>query len=178
MTLYEEEKAAISELNLFRTYKKNSLLLKEGEFSDSSYFVLQGCIRCYYIIDGEEKTTAFFMESESFSPHCVIDKKPSAYYVSCVEDCILGVSTPRMEKDIFKKFPRFESLCRVLSEELLVKNQLSFDDFKNSTPEQRYLHLSQTRPGLIQRVPQYQIASFLGIKPESLSRIRKRLMNS
>jgi CRP-like cAMP-binding protein len=178
MTLTEEEKNAIIEVDIFKSYKKDTILLKEGAHSNKSYFVLQGIIRCYYIVDGEEKTTAFYTESEPFSPLCVIEKEPSTYYVSCLEDCILAVSTPDMEEEVFKKFPRFESLCRILSEELLAKSQLSFDEFKNSTPEQRYLHLSRTRPDLIQRVPQYQIASFLGIKPESLSRIRKRVMHS
>jgi len=51
----------------------------------------------------------------------------------------------------------------------------SFDAFKNSTPKERYLHLLKTRPELIQRVPQHQIASYLGVTPESLSRIRKRI---
>jgi CRP-like cAMP-binding protein len=178
MTLTAEEKNAIIELDIFKSYKKGTVLLKQGEFSEKSYFVLQGIIRSYYILDGEEKTTAFYTESEPFSPLCVIDNKPSKHYVSCLEDCIIAVSTPDMEEGIFKKFPRFESLCRILSEELLAKQQLSFDDFKNSSPEQRYQHLSESRPDLIQRVPQYQIASFLGIKPESLSRIRKRLLQS
>ena len=112
---------------------------------------------------------------ESLSPLCSINKKPSEYYVSCVEDCILVVSNPGMEEVIFAKFPRFETLCRLLSEELLASRQATFDDFKTSSPEQRYLNLLQTRPDLLQRVPQHQLASYLGIKPQSLSRIRKRL---
>ena len=56
---------------------------------------------------------------------------------------------------IFQKFPRFETLCRILSEELLAKNKSEFDDFKISLPEMRYLNLLETRPDLLQRVPQY-----------------------
>jgi CRP-like cAMP-binding protein len=176
MPLFEEEKKAIIELDIFRNYKKGTLLLKEGEFSKEGYFVIKGCIRSYYIIDGEEKTTAFYTESESFAPLCIVNNKPSDHYVSCVEDSILTVANPEKEKIIFEKFPRFESLCRVLSEELLAKNQASFDDFKTSSPEQRYLNLLQKRPDLLQRVPQYQMASFLGITPQSLSRMRNRLV--
>ena len=80
-----------------------------------------------------------------------------------------------MEQLIFEKFPKFETLCRVLSEQLLAKNQSSFDEFKTTTPEQKYLNLLQNRPDLTQRVPQYQLASYLGITPQSLSRIRTRL---
>ena len=76
---------------------------------------------------------------------------------------------------MFQKFPKFESLCRILSEELLAKQQINFDEFKTSSPEQRYLNLIEKRPDLIQRVPQHQLASFLGIKPQSLSRMRARI---
>lgn len=176
MPLLEEEKKAILDLDIFKTYKKGTILLKEGQLSYDGYFVIKGCIRCYYVIDGEEKTTAFYTESQSLSPLCIVNNKPSEYYVSCVEDSIITVANPEMEKNIFKKFPRFETLCRVLSEELLAKNQASFDDFKTSTPEQRYLNLLKTRPDLLQRVPQYQIASYLGMTPQSLSRIRKRIV--
>lgn len=81
-----------------------------------------------------------------------------------------------MEAEIFSKFPKFESLCRILSEELLVKEQINFDEFKTSSPEQRYLNLLQKRPDLVQRVPLQQLASYLGIKPQSLSRLRARIL--
>jgi len=80
-----------------------------------------------------------------------------------------------MEAEINSKFPKFETLCRIFSEELLAKQQIDFDEFKISSPEQRYLNLLQSRPDLIQRVPQHQLASFLGIKPQSLSRLRARI---
>lgn len=122
-----------------------------------------------------KKTTAFYTELEGITPHCVLTKEPSEYYVTCVEDCILSVANPDMEVEIFTKFPKFEKMCMVLSEELLVKQQIDFDAFKTSSPEQRYLNLLEKRPDLIQRVPQHQLASFLGITPQSLSRLRARL---
>jgi hypothetical protein len=112
---------------------------------------------------------------EGLTPHCVINKAPSDYYISCVEDTILIVTNPEMEAESFTKFPKFESLCRVLSEELLAKQLINFDEFKTSSPEQRYLNLLEKRPDLVQRVPQHQLASFLGIKPQSLSRLRARI---
>jgi len=174
-TLTDEEKNAIIQLSLFKSYKKGTILLKAGVISNDGYFVLKGCIRCYKIIDGEEKTTAFYTEGESLTPASYVTRTPSDIYISYVEDCMLSVATPEMEKEVFEKFPRFESLCRIFTEELLVKKQAEFVDFVDSTPEQRYLHILRTRPDLLQRVPQYQIASYLGIKPESLSRIRKRI---
>jgi CRP-like cAMP-binding protein len=174
--LSEDEKNAIISLDIFRLVKKGTVLLAEGQRSKESYFVLKGCIRKYYIIDGEEKTTAFYTEMEGLTPHCVINKAPSEYFIICVEDSILTIANSDMEVEIFDKFPKFETVCRVLSEEVLAKQQINFDEFKTSSPEQRYLNLLQKRPDLIQSVPQHQLASYLGIRPQSLSRLRARVL--
>lgn len=176
ISLTEEEKNALLSLNLFRTEKKGTLLLKEGQYSKNSYFVFSGCIRTYYIIDGEEKTTEFFTEMDALTPHCVVNKTPSDYFISCVEDTILTVSDTDMEAEMNSKFPKFDLMCKKVSEELLAKQRIDFDEFKTSSPEQRYLNLLQNRPDLIQRVPQQQLASYLGIKPQSLSRLRARIL--
>lgn len=176
ISLTEEEKNAIISTDIFRSVKKGTILLKEGQKSKESYFVLKGCIRTYYVLDGDEKTTAFYTEMEAFTPPCVINKTPSEYYVACTEDSIITVSDADMEVEINSKFPKFEIMCRMLSEELLAKERIDFDEFKTSSPEQRYLNLIQKRPELIQRVPQHQLASYLGIKPQSLSRLRARIV--
>jgi CRP-like cAMP-binding protein len=178
ISLSEDEKNALISLDMFRKVNKGTILLKEGQISKDAYFVLKGCLRTYYIINGEEKTTAFYTEMEALTPHCVIDKNPSEYYISCEEDTVLTVANPEMEEDIFEKFPKFESFCRVLSEKNVVKQQIDFDKFKTASPEQRYLNLLQKRPDLIQRVPQHQLASYLGIKPQSLSRLRTRILKN
>jgi CRP-like cAMP-binding protein len=176
ISLTEEEKNAIISLDLFHSLKKGTILLREGQRSKESYFVLKGCIRTYYIVEGEEKTTAFYTEMEALTPPCVVSKTPSDYYISCLEDTILLISNSDMEVEVNSKFPKFDIMCRVLSEELLAKQRIDFDAFKTSSPEQRYLNLLQNRPDLIQRVPQHQLASYLGIKPQSLSRLRARIL--
>jgi CRP-like cAMP-binding protein len=176
VSLTEEEKNAIVSLDIFRSVKKGTILLREGQKSKDSYFVLKGCFRTYYVIDGEEKTTAFYTEMEGLTPVSVITQTPSEYYVSCLEDSILIISDSDLEEETNRKFPKFETLCRILSEELLAKERMDFDAFKTSSPEQRYLNLLQKRPDLIQRVPQHQLASYLGIKPPSLSRLRARIL--
>lgn len=176
ITLTEDEKNVLISLDLFRSVKKGTILLKEGQHSKESYFVLKGCIRTYYLIDGEEKTTAFYTEMDALTPHFVVNKTPSEYFISCVEDSIITVSNADMEAEVNSKFPKFELMCRKLSEELLAQQRIDFDEFKTSSPEQRYLNLLQSRPDLIQRVPQHQLASYLGIKPQSLSRLRARIL--
>ncbi|MEO0684345.1 MAG: cyclic nucleotide-binding domain-containing protein, partial [Cyanobacteria bacterium J06649_11] len=69
VSLSEEEKHAILSLDIFRSIKKGTILLEEGQRSQEGYFVLKGCIRTYYVIDGEEKTTAFYTEMEGLTPH-------------------------------------------------------------------------------------------------------------
>lgn len=175
ISLTEDEKNALLSLDLFRSVKKGTVLLQEAQESQESYFVLKGCIRTYYVLDGEEKTTAFYTEMEPLTPSCVISKTPSEYYVSCLEDSMLLISNSDMEAEVNSKFPKFDVMCRMFSAELLAKQRIDFDAFKTSSPEQRYLNLLEKRPDLIQRVPQHQLASYLGIKPQSLSRLRGRI---
>ncbi|TXD71370.1 Crp/Fnr family transcriptional regulator [Aequorivita antarctica] len=175
VTLTKDEMNDITSLDIFRTLKKGTILLKEGQKSKDEYFVLKGCIRKYYIIDGEEKTTAFFTEMEALTPHCAINNEPSEYFISCVEDTTLTVANIDLGVDLFIKIPKFQIMCSILSTEILAKQQINFDEFKTSSPEQRYLNLLQKRPDLIQRVPQHQLASYLGIKAESLSRLKARI---
>lgn len=176
VSLTEEEKNLILSLDVFRSVKKGTILLKEGQESEDEYFILKGCIRKYYIISGEEKTTAFYTEMEGLTPHCAINNVPSEYYVSCVEDTILTIASRKVGIELFNKIPKFQEMCRILSEELVAKQQINLDEFKTFSPEQRYLNLLQKRPDLIQRVPQHQLASYLGIIPQSLSRLRARIL--
>jgi CRP-like cAMP-binding protein len=170
------EKNALLSLDLFHSFKKGTVLLREGQTTNKNFFVLKGCIRVYYLLDGEEKTTSFYTEMEGIAPHCVLSKTPSTYYIGCVEDSILVISDDETSAKMNAQFPKFETICRMLSEELLAKQQIDFDAFKTSSPEERYRHLLENRPDLIQRVPQHQLASYLGIQPQSLSRLRARML--
>ncbi len=109
ISLSDAEKEALLSLDIFRSVKKGMVLLKEGQKSKDGYFVLQGCLRTYYLIDGDEKTTAFYTEMEGNTPHCVITGKPSEYYVETLEDSIITISNPSMEVEIFEKFPSLKS---------------------------------------------------------------------
>jgi len=175
--LNDAEINTIFDLIKVKSYKKGNVLLKEGQFQNTCYFVMQGCVRQYYLIDGEEKTTNFFTEGQPVtSVGMVFDHKPSKSYLICNDDCLLIEGKPEDEKIFFEKMPRMEMLNRIGVEMELQKSQEALADYILSNPEERYLNLLKTRPDLLDRVPQYQLASYLGIKPESLSRIRKRIM--
>ena len=177
-SLNKEEVKAIGENIIVRSVKKGTILLKEGGISKECYSLLTGCVRQYYIKDGEEKTTAFFTEGQavaSFTSY--INQIPAKHYLVCAEDCSLTVG--RKDKDIqmIEKFPKLEPIIRSEMEKNAGIAQEEMATFISSSPEERYLNLIENRPKLLNRVPQHQIASFLGMKPESLSRLRKRIVS-
>lgn len=176
LTLTEEESIAFTECIPIKSFAKGTTLLREGQISSDSYVVIEGCIRKYYIIDGEERTTEFYVEDESVaSLQSYKNKTPANHYFECVEDSKLGVLSYDKEQELYKRVPKYETLCRMSMEEDFGLQQETLAKFMISSPEERYLSLLETRPDLIQRIPQYHLASYLGIKPESLSRIRRRL---
>ncbi|MGB0886076.1 MAG: Crp/Fnr family transcriptional regulator [Chitinophagales bacterium] len=175
--LTSEEISLINEHTVLKSFKKGSILLKEGEVAKNCYAILKGCVRRYYIVDGEEKTTAFYTEGDPVTSFTSYNEKiPSKHFLECIEDCTLTEGTQDLEKEMCRLIPRLENIIRVEVEKEAGKTQENFALFITSSPEERYLNLLKTRPNLLQRVPQHQIASFLGIKPESLSRLKKRIL--
>jgi CRP-like cAMP-binding protein len=162
-----------------KTLKKGSLLLREGQIPQACYYVFKGCVREYYLVDGEEKTSEFYLEGDSISDDLgKIERRPSRKYWECLEDTTLSVFTQGQEEKMFRLFPFMETLCRIETEKKFGQFRELMAFYLASNPEERYLNLLQTRPNLLTRVPQYQLASYLGVKPESLSRIRGRLQSS
>jgi CRP-like cAMP-binding protein len=176
--LTDEEADVLLGLDLIRKFDKGTVLLEAGAISNECFLVLEGCIRSYFLIDGEEKTTAFFTENQVATPVSYYTRTTSEYFLSCLEDSILCVGTIEKTTSLLKKIPRLESIGHILNGELVIQNQVEFDSYKTLSPEKRYLKLLESRPDLCNRVPQYHLASYLGIKPETLSRIRKRLVTN
>ena len=158
-----------------KTFKKGTLLLQEGQRPTECYHNIKGCIRQFYLKEGEEKTTFFYTEDQSINANG--NDRPVKYYLECIEDTIVSVVSHEKEKELFRKFPRFESLSRMEMEKRISDYQEMLATYIMTSPEERYLNLIKTRPELLDRVPLYQLASYIGIKPETLSRIRKRIMS-
>ncbi|WP_027418630.1 Crp/Fnr family transcriptional regulator [Crocinitomix catalasitica] len=167
---------AIRENTFFKVFEKGTVLLKEGDHSNECYFILNGCIRSYFYKDGEEITNEFYTEEQVVAPTNYGKGTPSTFYLECTEEVIASIGNPVLEKETFQKYPELESLSRVIAEAMIAKHQETFAEFKSSNPEERYMNMLKTRPDLINRVAHYQLASYLGVKPESLSRIRKRIL--
>jgi len=157
--------------------KKNSLIVKEGQICNLCYFVLKGCLRQYVIQDGIEKTIAIYTENQAVNYYTnQSGQQKSESYLTAVEDSVMIIGNPENDKEVYSKFPILAEITRKMVETDFGKTQNTLAKIITSSPEQRYLNLLEERPELLQRLPQHIIASYLGVTPESLSRIRKRIL--
>src|SRR5210317_1634447 len=106
----EELEEELSKIEFIKRFGNGTILLEEGKISNECFFIIKGCIRSYYLKDGEEKTTEFYTEEQAVIPSAYGNKIPSEYYLECIEDTITGVGTPDLETEMYQKFPQLESL--------------------------------------------------------------------
>lgn len=174
--LNQEEIIQIARELCVEEYKKGTILLRQGEVSKKCYLVLNGCLRQYACDDeGKETTYNFFTEEQSavmFKSYT--QRIASDYCLSCVEDCTLIVGDLDSEDRMYHKFPELLKITRTMMESNFGQAQEESALFMSASPEERYQNILKNRLDLMNRVPQHQLASYLGITPESLSRIKKR----
>jgi CRP-like cAMP-binding protein len=156
--------------------KKKELLLQEGAICKYVYFVNSGCLRYFYLVDGIENTGQFFFENIWYTDYeSFLLSKPSRQNIQALEDSeILCLSKPDLS-DLYTAIPKFEKFGRIMAENAFLSVKSKNETLLNQSAEERYLKLIKERPKVVERIPQHYIASYLGIKPPSLSRIRKSL---
>jgi len=177
--LSKEEELFIEDTFPIDTFKKGTYLLKQGQIAKGSFFIIKGCVREYLQEDGEEKTIAFYTEQQSLANQSSISNQtPSKINFVCSEDTTVVITLTEKEKKLYEKFPRFKEFCLEEMDRIIGEQREKLTEFYRLKPEERYVKLQEERPDLLNRVPQYQIASYLGIKPETLSRIRARMLNN
>lgn len=159
-----------------KSIKKKSNLLEAGATAKEVYFILNGCIRLFYEKDGEDISAYFFTEKMFAGAYdSFISQKPSRHSIETLEDCeVLAISYKALQQ-LFIEFPKMNEFVRKVLEERFVALHELFTAQILDSPEERYLNLQRERPDLLNRIPQHQIATFLGITPVSLSRIRNRV---
>jgi CRP-like cAMP-binding protein len=160
---------------LVKKFAKGTILLRQGDIPSETFFVLRGCVRSYTLKDGDDTTIEFYLEEEPILPIGFGSGERSVHFLECMEDTVAVASSPEQEERMLKAHPELKTVCLGMAELMAAKLQSSFANYKTATPEERYTDLLQRRPELIQRVPLYHIASYLGVKPETLSRIRGKI---
>ena len=153
----------------------NTILLQQGKIAKTMYFIEKGCLRTWINNDGKEITTQFFFEGHSISSiESFRTRQPSLYNIETIEPCNLKTISQQDFKKLIDSFPSLkQDFEEHLFKRLFQTQQLAFSYIKNN-PQKRYEELVRQFPHIIQRVPQHYIASYLGITPVSLSRIRNR----
>lgn len=152
-----------------------TILLHEGEISTHAHFIKKGCLRQWFNKDGKDITFQFFFENQAVaSIDSFLYHQPSLFSIESIEQS----SIYSFSKDNFEQlkliYPEFNDCFQdVLYQRFKIYAQLFLSRIKD-TPQERYEELIKTCPELIKRVPQHYIASYLGITPISLSRIRNR----
>lgn len=159
-----------------RTIKKKTNLLTAGKVAKEVYFIKSGCVRLFYEKDGEDISAYFFTEKMFAGAYdSFISQKPSRHGIETIEDCEVLAIDYHYFQQILKSNPQLNELVRKILEERFVALHDLFTSQILDSPEERYIKLQKERPDLINRIPQHQIATFLGITPVSLSRIRNRI---
>lgn len=167
---------ALIPISKFQKIKKGSTFIKAGQVSEELAFIISGSFRFYYPQEDVEKTAYFVFENEIMASfECILENKPSKTTIQALEDSEIFVLDYAIMRKMYTIMPKFEHIGRIIGEHyiMMLHNQLS--SFLLDTPEERYKKLIQNTPDLLNRVPLQYIASYIGVTPVSLSRIRKRI---
>lgn len=165
--------AAFREVAEPMSVPKNTLLVTEGQHSNSMFFLLSGTARAYYLKDGKDITDWFAFEHEFM---CAINsyflKVPSEHYLETLQPCEMILVKRKSLGQLCAEFHEFETLSRMAITRIMLHLQRRIVSIQFETAAQRYANLLKVLPDITQRAPLGHIASFLGITQETLSRIR------
>lgn len=155
---------------------KNTVLLNEGDVCEKIIFVKTGVLRLYAETENGEKNFFFAFDGELITEfYSFLEAKPAKASIATIENSVIEVFDKKTVDEFYEKYPNWERLGRLLAErQFLLVSKMVFDSLSKK-PEEKYLEILDKRPQLIQKIPGYHLASYLGIKPETLSRIRKRI---
>jgi len=160
----------------FKKFKRKEFLLEYGKVCKNAYFIASGLIRYYHIIDGEEVTGQFFFEGSWYSDYeSFLLGAPSEQNIQALEKSEVAILSKAALQKLYDELPKFERFGRIMAENAFIGLRKRTEIYTHLSAEERYLKLLKQRPKVIERVPQHYIASYLGMKPQSLSRIRKRI---
>jgi CRP-like cAMP-binding protein len=178
--LTEEEKQLCQSFFTPKKLRRRQYILQEGDVCKYVAFVEKGMLRSYTIDEkGNEHIMQFAFEgwwiADQFS---FLTGEPATYTIDALEDSELLLLSRQAEEQLLEKIPKFERYFRILLQNSLIATQRRLISSLSHSAEERYNELLSVCPTIPRRVPQHMMASFLGITPETLSRIRKQIASS
>lgn len=180
LPLNDEEKLVVEKYFIERRVKRRQFILQEGDICKHNTFVVEGCFRMYMVDEkGKEHNLQFAIENwwigDIGSFH---SEKPSRLYIEAIENAVIFQCKKEDQLKLFVEYPKFNRIFRVLAENAMVGLQNRVLQNISSTAEERYLDFVERYPHFFNRISSIQIASYLGVTPEFLSTIRKKIAKS
>jgi CRP-like cAMP-binding protein len=172
----QEDQELFASALTFRRAEAKTELVSYDKRTDELYFLTKGCVRKYYVKDGEQITIYILTENNFITAFdSLITGSKSKETIECLEPCDLLVLKKADLDRLYQQIPLMNEFIRKVLEQTLIQFQQALTSFILDNPEERYLRLLSLNPEVMQRVPQHMLATYLGITATSLSRIRKRI---
>ena len=177
--LTNKEEEVISNYLTPKKLRKKQYLLQESDVCKHIAFVEKGTLRSYTVSEkGSEHIIQFALEgwliSDLFS---FLTGEPATYNIEALEDSELLLTSKSAHEELLQKLPKYETYTRIQITGAYIGMQRRLTSIISLSLEERYTYLSSLYPDIVQRVPQHMIASYMGLTPETLSRVRKRIAN-
>lgn len=178
ITLSPKEKELFLSKTEIKHYKAKSILLNSGEICKQSYFVNSGVLRSFNINDNiVEQVLNFASEGWWMADmYSLISKKPGNLFIEVIEDAELVLLSKENQEQLYSEIPKLERFFRILTENSLVAHQERLMDNLSLSAEERFEKFCKRYPNLIQRIPQKQTASYIGVTPEFFSKMKAKLL--
>ena len=173
----QEQELFLSKTEI-RQYKAKTILLNAGEVCKTSYFVNSGVLRSFNINDNiVEHVLSFACTGWWISDmYSLLSQKPGNLFIQVLEDAEVVLLSKENQEILFHEIPKLERFFRILTENSLVANQERLMDNLSLTAEERFEKFCKKHNDLIQKVPQKQIASYLGVTPEFFSKMKSKML--
>jgi CRP-like cAMP-binding protein len=173
----EEEKFLFSLLHEKKLSRKQ-FLVREGEISDITAFVIKGCLRSYSVDkNGFEHIVQFAPAGWWIADiYSLISQQPGKLFIDALEDSEMYLLKRKDQEKLFSRHPVFERFFRIITENSIAANHGRLMDYMGLSAEERYKGFCERYPTLMKKLPQKQIASYIGVTPEFLSKMKKNLL--
>ena len=178
VTLTPEEQALFLSKTETKQFKAKTILLSAGEVATCTYFVNSGILRSFNINDNIiEHVLHFACEGWWIGDmYSYISRKPGNLFIEVLEDSELEIISRENREELFEKIPKLERFFRILTENSLVAHQERLMDNLSLTAEERFEKFCKKYSALMQRIPQKQIASYIGVTPEFFSKMKSKML--